>query len=272
MFDLVKDDSFEIQNTKDYILSIQVSLDGFSFLIVHPDKKRIVAYKNLLLKISSNELLTRHLKEWLDSEDILKNQFKSVRSLIFTENFTLIPDEYSGREWHRNLTSALFDKKIHNNFIENDINDLDTTLIFPVARDIVSVLHQYFNKNIEILHPVTNILNTFFKSKKRNQAIIISTKKYFYLIINRNHKLLFANSFSILHQNDLVYNVLNSFQQLEISRSETNMFFAGSINQNKEIAIILQPFFENIGNIITEEVITNSEIIDNYTPLYLTLK
>ncbi len=271
MFDLVKDDSFEVQKTKDYILSIQVCLDGFSFLIVHPDEKRIVAFKSIRLIISSDILIARRLKEWLESEELLKNQFKSVRSFIFSENFTLVPEEYSGRDWQRNLTSALFDKKIHNHFIENKITVSDSTLIFPVSQDIVAVLHHFFNKNIEIIHPVTNILNHPFESKKRNQSFILSTNKFFYLIISRNNKLLMANCFPTLHQNDLVFNVINTFQQLEIARSETKLFLAGSISQNKEIAVLLQPFFENISKLNTEEFIVNSEIIDKSLQLYLTI-
>jgi len=269
MFDFTKDESLEIQKKKDYILSIQVSLDGFSFLIVHPDEKRIVAFKSIPLIISSANLLARRLKEWLETEEILKNQFKSVRAFIFSENFSLVPEEYFAREWNRNLTSALFDKKIHNHFIENKTEHLEAVLIFPVSQDIVTVLHQFFNKNIQIMHPVTNILNLSFESKKRNQSVILSTKKYFYLIITRNNKLLLANSFPTAHQNDLVYNVINTFQQLEIARSETDFYFAGSKDQNKEIAVLLQPFCENISNIKTEGIITNPQIIDNFLQLYL---
>ena len=270
MLDLIKDESFEIQKTKDYILSIQVSLDGFSFLIVHPDEKRIVAYKSTSVLISSANLLARRLKEWLEEEELLKNQFKSVRSFIVSESFTLIPEEYSGREWQRNLTSTLFDKKIHNHFTENKINQLDANLIFPVSQDILSVLHHFFSKNIEIIHPVTNLLNVIFESEKENQAVVLPTKKYFYLIIKYNNKLLIANSFPTMHQNDLVYNVLNTFKQLDVARSETDLYIAGSIEQNTEIINLLMPFFINISNLKTEGLISNPEIIYNSLPLYLT--
>lgn len=271
MFDLIKDKSFEIQKTKDYILSIQVSLDGFSFLLIDPDEKRIVAYKSTPVLISSANLLARRLKEWLEAEELLKNQFKSVRAIIVTESFTLVPDEYSGREWQRNLTSTLFDKKIHNHFTENKINKLEANLIFPVSQEILGVLHHFFNKNIKIIHPITKLLNATFESEKENQAVILSTKKYFYLIIKHNNKLLIANSFPTIHQNDLVYNVLNTFKQLDVARGETDLYFAGSIEQNNEIKTLLKPFFININNLKTEGMISNPEIIYNSLQLYLTI-
>ncbi|MBK6285166.1 MAG: DUF3822 family protein [Draconibacterium sp.] len=94
MSDFINDGLFEIAKTKNYILSIQVCLDGFSFLIVDPNEKQIVAIKNSPIKISNENLLARHLKEWLTSEALLKNQFESVRLIYYSENFTLVPKEY----------------------------------------------------------------------------------------------------------------------------------------------------------------------------------
>jgi len=271
MFNIKKDDSFEIAKTRKYILSIQVSLDGFSFLIVNPDEKRVVAFKSTQLKISSENLLARRLKEWLDTEDLLKNQFKRIRSFIFTENFTLVPEEYFGRERQRNLTSVLFEKKSGNQFVENKIESLNANLFFQVSQDIPNILTQFFNKNVEIIHPVTNMIQAPVESMRRNFSVVLSTKKYFYLAIFRNNQLLLANSFQNSHHNDLVYNVINTFLQLKIARSETQLFLASSAEQNSEIEVLLNPYFENISNLKPEGVIANPEIIDRSIQLYLTI-
>ena len=272
MFDFITDGSFDIEKTKQYILSIQVSLDGFSFLIIHPSEERIIAFKTTPLKISSENLLSRRLKEWLESEELLKRPFNSVRVFIFTENFTLVPVDYFRSEWHQDLTSILFQENASNKIIENKIGSLNAYLIFPLSSDLIEVLQLFFNNNFEIIHPVTKLLQTPLKSKKRNCAVILSTKKCFLLIVTRNNKLLLANSFQTAHQNDLVYNVLNTFQQLGIARSETELYFADSITKTTEIEDLLKPYFENIGTLETEGLITNPEIINHSLQLYLTLK
>ena len=271
MFDFITDDSFDIEKTKQYILSIQVSLDGFSFLIIHPTENRIVAFKSTPLKISSENLLARRLKEWLESEELLKKSFESVRLFIFTENFTLVPEEYFGDDWHQDLTSMLFQEEADNKIIENKIESLKAYLVFPIPSEIVEVLQLFFPENLENIHPVAKLLQTPVKSKKRNSAVIVSTKKYFSLIVTQNNKLLLANIFQTAHQNDLVYNVLNTFQQLEIARSETDLYVAGSITQNTEIEGLLKPYFENISTLKTEGTITNPEITNQSLLLYLTL-
>lgn len=261
MSDLIKDGSFEIANTKNYILSIQVCLDGFSFLIVDPDEKQILASKNSPVKISNDILLARHLKEWLESEALLKNPFETVRLFFYSENFTLIPAEYFGREREMqiNLTSVLFDKKVSGSFIENKIENVSATLVFPVPQDIINVLTQFF-KSIEIIHPVTNLIQDGIERKKRNVSFILSTKKYFYLVVFGNGKLVLANSFQNQHPNDLVYNVINSFQQLDFSRNETELYVSSALGQKTEIESLLNPYFGNMSIIKTEELIVNFDI------------
>lgn len=245
-------------------------MDFLFWLSTHP-KKKIVARKNTILKISSENLLARRLKEWLESENLLKNPFKIVRLFIFTESFTMVPEEYFEDKGHQELTSVIFQENAGNKIIENKIESLNARLIFPVLSEIIEVLHFFFNENPEIIHPFAKLLHAPVKSKKINSAVIISTRKYFFLTVTRNNKLLLANSFQTAHQNDLVYNVLNTFQQLETARSETELFIANGIFDSAEIIGLLQPYFENISLLKTDEMTLNPEITANQLLLYLTL-
>ncbi|HSO87473.1 MAG TPA: DUF3822 family protein [Draconibacterium sp.] len=271
MFDIIKDESFDIENTKQYILSIQVCLDGFSFLIIHPSENKIVAFKSNPLKISSENLLLRRLKEWLESEALLKNSFKIVRVFIFAESFTLVPEELSEIDLFENLTSVLFPNDSNSNLVKNKITNLNAQLIFPVPNDLSDVLHHNFIHQVEIIHPVTKFLQSPIESKSRNSAVIISSGKFFYLIIYRNKNLLLANSFQAAHSSDLVYNVLNAFQQLEIARIETDLYITDAFIHNTKLEDTLKPYFNNINILKTEGLISYSEIADQSLLLYLTI-
>jgi hypothetical protein len=268
MFDFNTDDSFDIEKTDQYKLSIQVSLDGFSFLIVHPSEKKIVAFKSTPLKISSKNLIVRRLKEWLESEDFFKKPFNEVRVFIFTEIFTIIPDEcYSGENQH-DLQSVLFDQETGYSLVENNIEILNARLYFPIQSEITEVLQLLFD-NAECIHPVTKLLQIPLYSNKRNCAVIVSMKQNFYLIVKRNNKLLLANSFQVSHQDDLVYNVLNAFQQLETARSETELFITDVLSNVNEIKGLLQPYFGNISTLNTAELTVNPDIFEHQLLLYL---
>jgi hypothetical protein len=255
MSDFIIDGSFEIANTKNYILSIQVCLDGFSFLMADPEKNQNVALKYVPLKISNESLIARHLKEWIESEDLLKNQFKTVRAYIYTDNFSLIPGPYFGRERLRNLTSVLFDKKSSNNFVETQIESINATLFFPVPPDISSILNQFFGLGYEIIHPVYSLIQKGIERNNTNLALLLSTKKYFYLVVFDNGGLKLANVYQTQHQNDLVYNAINSLQQLGAVRGETGLYIVSAIEGSNEIEILLKPYFENITTLRIEGLI-----------------
>ena len=269
MFDFITDESFDIEKTKQYSLSIQVSLDGFSFLAFDPTENRIVALKNTPLKISSENLLVRRLKEWLETEVMFSKPFNNVRLYFFTEHFVLVPEEFAAENNGEKLNSALFQTDLSSQSIENKIEKINARLIFQLPPYLSEVLHPFFNNNFEIIHPVTKLLESQPESNKRNCAVIITTKKYFLMTVTRNNKLLLANSFPIVHQNDLVYNVLNAFQQLGTARNETQLFVADALNQNSEVEELLKPYFQNINNLKTPEFIANPEIANHSLQLYL---
>ena len=271
MFDFTTDDSFEIEKTLQYILSIQVSLDGFSFTAFDTLNNKVVAFKTTPLKISNENLLVRHLKDWLESESFLKKRFKNVRIFVYTATFTMVPEEFSSEKISENLDSLLISEDATLVLAENKIADLNARLVFPVQTDLIALLHQFFNNNKEILHPISAFLSNPVKSEKKNCAIIVTTRKYFYLIIYRNGKLVLANSFQNLHQTDLIYNVLNSFQQLETARSETELIACDTTNKNTEIDDLLKPYFNYISKLKTDPANVNQEVLNHSLQLYLSI-
>lgn len=269
MPDFIKADTFDIEKTNQYKLSIQVSLDGFSFLAELPSEKKIVACKNTPLNISTDKLIARHLKEWFETEEFFRNDFGEVRIFIFTERFTIIPDECYSDEYSQELVSVLFDLNNDYSVKKNKIGSLNAHLFFPVQNEIIEVL-QVFLPNAKCLHPVQPILQIPPQSlNKKNSSVLITFKKNFYLIVKRNNKLLLANTFQVSHKNDLVYNVINTFQQLETARIETDLYVTGVFSDNNEITGLLKPYFENIGTLNTNDLVLNPEITKNQLLLYL---
>lgn len=268
MFDFITADTFDIEKTNQYKLSIQVSLDGFSFLAVQTSEKKIVACKNTPLNISTDKLIARHLKEWIEAEKFFLNDFDETKIFIFTEKFTIIPDECYSDEYSQEMVSFLFDLSSDYSVKKNKVQSLNAHLYFPVHNDITEVL-QFFFANPKCIHPVHAILHLPLHLNKRNSSVLIPFKKNFYLIVKKNNKLLLANTFQVSHQNDLVYNLINTFHQLETARIETDFFVAGVLSDNKEITGLLKPYFENIGPLKTDDLVINPEISNNRLLLYL---
>ena len=248
MSELVSFESFNVEKTYEYILSIQVSLDGFSFSVLSQQEDKLLAFKLIRLKISSSSLISRRFDEWLKTEDLLQKPFKKIRIIVFSDEFTLIPEQYFHEGLKKEIPPLLFGDNNEAEIAENVINNLKTRLIFTLPAGLNSVITEQIGE-CEIVHPVKIILNNLPETEKENGLILLFDVNNFYITLFNNNKVLLTNNFKMTHANDVVYYVLTTLKQLEISTSETNLFITDTINKLPEIEKSMQPYFAEIKNL-----------------------
>jgi hypothetical protein len=262
MHDFVEE-SFRLENSFEYILSIQVSLNGFSFSVTHPTEKKLLCFKNLILKISSNSLMARRFKEWYLSEEILQKPFQSIRVILFGDKFTLIPAKFYNQDLKEDITYTLFEESCNLDFAENLIERLNSRLIFSIPEGIITTLNETIGE-CEIIHPLKPIINKLsFNTLKTNLVLLLNGSALYLVLFDRN-SLLFANSFTVNHANDIIYFTLTALKQLELSPKGINLFVAGKSNYSEEAKKNLNTHFAStewisdtsiiIGNKLSEEI------------------
>ena len=245
MSELVSHEGFDIEKTYEYILSIQVSLDGFSFSILSQHEDKILASKINLFKISSTALIARRFNDWLEFEELLKKPFRKVRVTIFSEKFTLIPEEYFQDRLKQDIPPLLFGENDEPEIAENIVRELATRVIFTLPPGLNKVIAEQIGE-CEIVHPVKIILSNLPKTEKENGLILLFDAKNFYVVLFKNNKVLLANCFKISHVNDVVYYVLTTLKQLEIPVSKTDLFIIKSVNKLSGIDESLKSYFTEI--------------------------
>lgn len=248
MFDFVKDNGFDIEKTSEYILSIQVNLDGFSFLVAHPVEKKILAFQYSPVKSSNEILISRYFKEWIFSNDIFQKNFQKISVVVFSNKFSPIPEIFYHERLKNEIQDVLFGKNGETEIAENYIEKLKARLIFALPKGLNELVNQFFGE-CEIIHPLKLVLkNLPSVHKKYGIALLINTNNFYAVIYNENDVLL-VNNFNIAHVNDVVYFVLNTLQQLKISVPETDLFLAGVNNNLPLFSSALQPYFENVAEL-----------------------
>lgn len=263
MFDFVKDNAFDLEKTSDYKLSIQVSLDGFSFLIADPLEKRILAFANSPVKISNEILISRHFKEWIFSNDIFRKNYQKISVVVFSNEFSPIPETFYREDLKNEISDILFGKNEAKEIAENYIEKLQARLIFSLPKGLYELVTQFFGE-CEIIHPLKLVLNNLPPlQKKYGVALLINTNN-FYAVIYNETEILMINNFKTAHTNDVVYFVLNALQQLKIAVPETDLFLAGVHNNFSKFSSALQPYFENIVELKPATEIGNPEITGNF--------
>ena len=88
------DKSFDPEQTNLYHLSIQISLDGFSFAILDIPKGKYTLLKSTNFFIKRPRLLFMKVRELMTEDEHLNLKYKSIEIVYSSENFTLVPQVF----------------------------------------------------------------------------------------------------------------------------------------------------------------------------------
>lgn len=248
MYDIVNESFFDLEKSQEYILSIQVCLDGFSFSVVSPSDNKLLAFKKEPLEVGDEKLVAKHFKEWIDSNDIFQNSFKTIRIILFQEKFTIVPDKFISEELKNTIPSLLFSPGNEDfNIVENKIELSDTKLLFPVNRDLEVVLNKKFEA-YKLIHPVSIISKHLKQTEEKYGFVLLFDLNNLYTILYTGNNIVLANSFKINHVNDSIYYTLAVLKQLKISPESAEVFYSGKIIGEKETIAQLENHFGSINS------------------------
>ena len=89
---LTKVDNDYSDFNKNYILSIQISLDGFLFCITDEERSKLIALETYAIQeIEDYEILSKDLSDLIDNLEILKKRFNRVNVIFEGTKAALIP-------------------------------------------------------------------------------------------------------------------------------------------------------------------------------------
>lgn len=248
MLDFVNDELFDLEKSQEYILSIQVSLGGFSFSVVSTAENKLLAFTNTPLKISNESLIARRFEEWIDSIDLLRKPYKTIRVIVCNDKFTLVPNNYDSEELTKNIPTFLFSENTDIEIKKSQIELLKTKLIFSLPKGLNDVLSKKL-RTCEIIHPV-NIISTHLPETKEKQGLVLLFDvKSIYITLYNADKILLSNNFKINHVNDVTYYVLTTLKQLKIGPKSTDMFYAGDFDQENEVLHQLKNYFSSMSTL-----------------------
>ena len=96
----------DFNKSEQYILSIRLSTDGFSFSIYHPQQSEEVYFSSS--PVNTQRSMAANVKAYLTETEELKHRFKQVNILIHTSRYTTLPlelyeDEQTDLLFYQNL-------------------------------------------------------------------------------------------------------------------------------------------------------------------------
>lgn len=229
-------------------LSIQVSLNGFSFCVTNEHQEIIaIEQDNFGLQLNPEQVLDK-IKYLFDTNPILKTDFKAVEVIHQNDLYTLVP-------------KALFNLNILQDYLKYNCKILENDFIAYDELDQHEIVTVYV--------PYTNINNFFFDNfgsftYKHSSTILTSSlllqeknsdhttvfanmnEKSFDLIVINKGKLTLINTFNYETKEDFLYYTLFTTEQLSINPEDFELIFLGNIKQESEYYKIAHKYVRNV--------------------------
>lgn len=242
------DETLDINTTQSYHISIQISLNGFSFSILDTVRNKYVALTNYPYN-KQKEISGDQLNGILKKDEFLSRKYKGSSYYFITDKATIIPSPLFKKDKikeYLNFNQPLDkDDKIFYNPIKNS----GSYVIYSVPGYISEIMEKQFT-DIKTYHQSVPFLEQVLQKNQsggfEHTAFIYFSEGIFDIAVSKSKKLLLYNQFKYRNENDFIYFVLYVFEQLTLHPKKTLLILSGEINKKSKYYEILKKYIKSI--------------------------
>ncbi|PWI29333.1 DUF3822 domain-containing protein [Flavobacteriaceae bacterium LYZ1037] len=230
-------------------LSIQISLNGLSFCVLNKKSNTITYLKHFEKeKKLSPFVALDFLKHLFNTESELQQDFNNIHVIYVNELATIVP-------------KALFDEELLADYLKFNSKILKSDFIAYDSLDInesVSVYVPYVNINNYIYDTFGSFTYNHFSSILIEKVLQIEkhaedaklyvhvNKEHFEIVATDKGKLVLYNTFDYSSQEDFIYYILFTVEQLKLNPEKIQLIFLGDIDKESNLYTITYKYIRHI--------------------------
>lgn len=250
MTDLVfVDPSFDKNKTKEYTLSIQVGLDGFSFSVLDGNKNCIALHRfQSFPKNNDSNTPANLIKETIRNHELLNLSFKEVAILWVSPKSTLIPSEFFSEDFAYESFQLCHKIEETESLHWNELHDLNSWIVFSIPKSLNEFFVAHFTK-VKLYHNSY----PFFKEALKNpisdnhpSVFVDIQNDFFHAIIPDKTTKHFINTFVFNEETDLAYFILNLFKQQKLNNERSKLILSGMIQEESKLTQLLKKYLGQV--------------------------
>jgi len=249
-----------IEVTSKRKLSIQFSLDGFSFCTTNTHNE-VLEFSSYTFSKTKNspELVLENLQDIFKKEKSLQYDFETVTVIHQNNLNTLVPKEYFKEDALKSYLKYSI-KTIATDLITFDELDfMNSQNVYIPYVNINNFLFQNFGE-FEYKHYSSVLLEKLFSIASNDICCYIHvSKSTFDIVIIKNSNLQFFNIFEYKTKEDFMYYVLFTLEQLELSTEETLVSVLGDIEEDSDLFRLMYTYIRNIDFLSSKNAVFNNQ-------------
>ena len=249
-----------IEVTSKRKLSIQFSLDGFSFCTTNTNNE-VLEFSSYTFSKTKNspELVLEKLQDIFKKEKSLQYDFETVTVIHQNNLNTLVPNEYFKEDALKSYLKYSI-KTIATDLITFDELDfMNSKNVYIPYVNINNFLFQNFGE-FEYNHYSSVLLEKLFSIPTNDNGCYIHvSKSTLDIVIIKNSNLQFFNIFEYKTKEDFMYYVLFTLEQLELSTEETLVSILGDIEEDSDLYRLIYTYIRNIDFLSSKNAVFNNQ-------------
>ena len=249
MFDFISE-SFNRNNSYEYKLSIQVSLNGFSFCIRNEADNQLLVFKQTDFVTSGEHLLARRFHDWVNDEELLLLPYDKKEVVVNHRNFSLLPEQLESENLKKSI-SELLPGGTDTEFAEGWIKAIKAKLIYHLPPELAKTINEVLGES-RLMHPVQKLIGIQKRSPLSDLLLLYFDQQEMYLVLKKEDELALCNYFQINHANDALYYILTTVQQLGLFPKATNVSAGGKAAYREDLTTLLQKYFKHVEALIPQ--------------------
>ena len=238
-----------LNDSASFHLSIQVSLDGFSFALLNVNDQKYTAIQFYDIQESHNySELAEKIEQIIAQQELLQQHYSTVTICICNSINTLTPKDLYKKKYGKELLG--FNQILLQN--EDESNDwlksIECFNSYVIPKELKRCFDKYY-PNHSWKHQSTVFIESVMQHYKLNEetTIYISVQNaYFQLVVLEGRKLKFFNGYDYRSGEDIIYYILFACEQLNLNPDQIPIVIAGEIEMNSEAYKFIHRYIRNI--------------------------
>ena len=228
-------------------LSILITQDGLSYSIYDEIDKKVQALVSMQFEANK----TDEIRQFVETEGLKETQFENVNIVYATPNTTIVPDaifdENSARDIYALNRRISPDDEIRYSRLPKS----QTVIIFAAEKKITTLLDELFPhyNMFPQSYPLieTGLTKTKISEKPNRTRVLVQIfENFFEILVIDKGQIANYNTYAYKTSNDILYFIINTFEQLGLSQEECEITFSGFIEQDDLAVMHLKKFVRTV--------------------------
>ena len=220
------DPSIENANPENCNMSILFQRDGLVFSILRNDIGKFI-----VLGEYETDALSPDTQALFSFQDQLQGPFSAVQLGFYTPKYTLIPATLFNSADAKSIADFQFALASDEVLRYDELNTHDMVLLYALPKSIATLADEIFGKHVlhhAAYYTITHFLDQY-KNKPGEHIHAQLWRQHVEVTVVKNGKLITSNSFNFQTDEDLLYFILNIYEQLELNPESVPLKLAGEI-------------------------------------------